>query len=209
MKDILNSNFVKRIQEFLPDQVTLVSCVMEILGIGREAAYRRLRNEVPFTFYEVSLIAHRLGISLDQIIGNYESKTGIFNLNLVHLDEALRHYCATLQRFKEYLSFMKGDDSASISMVSNSVPYLLYLPFYHIMKFRLCHWLHQTDKFKPVGSLDKITIPEPVANLQRAIYEGIQEVRNTYMIWDIHLFASFIKEIDYFSKLNYINKNDV
>ena len=50
--------------------------------MGKEAVYRRLRGEVSFTREEVALISRRLGISIDQIIGNHLSDRVTFDLNL-------------------------------------------------------------------------------------------------------------------------------
>ncbi len=55
---------------------------MDIISIGKEAVYRRLRGEVPFTFYEVSLLSQSLGISLDQIVGTNRAEGAVFNLNV-------------------------------------------------------------------------------------------------------------------------------
>ncbi|MCD8041970.1 MAG: hypothetical protein LUH10_02805 [Tannerellaceae bacterium] len=209
MKEELNNNLIKAIQEILPPQVSIATRIMEILEIGKEASYRRLRNEVPFTFYEAALVACKLGLSLDQVIGNFGSKTGVFNLNLVHTDKALNNYCNVLTRFKEYLELMVGNPTASISTVSNNIPFVLYLPYPNLIKFRLCRWLHQTDKFRPGSSLKHIFVPEEVQTLQNEIQYAIQHVPNTNMIWDTRIFEAFIKEVNYFHKLNYITGQDV
>ena len=69
MKDALNNGLIKAMREHLPEETNLANYIMDIISIGKEAVYRRLRGEVPFTFYEVSLLSQSLGISLDQIVG--------------------------------------------------------------------------------------------------------------------------------------------
>ena len=55
MKDALNNGLIKAMREHLPEETNLANYIMDIISIGKEAVYRRLRGEVPFTFYEVSL----------------------------------------------------------------------------------------------------------------------------------------------------------
>ena len=45
----------------------LADMLMDTLYIGKEAVYRRLRGEVPFTLQESALISRKLGISLTKL----------------------------------------------------------------------------------------------------------------------------------------------
>ena len=56
---------------------------MDILYLGKEATYRRLRGEVPFTFAEVATISQHMGISLDKIVGADLNDNAIVNLNML------------------------------------------------------------------------------------------------------------------------------
>ena len=49
-------------KEKIPDGVNLANTLMDILYIGKEAVYRRLRGEVPFTLNEASIISKKLDI---------------------------------------------------------------------------------------------------------------------------------------------------
>ena len=82
MKDALNNGLIKAMREHLPEETNLANYIMDIISIGKEAVYRRLRGEVPFTFYEVSLLSQSLGISLDQIVGTNRAEGAVFNLNV-------------------------------------------------------------------------------------------------------------------------------
>ena len=50
MKDALNNGLIKAMREHLPEETNLANYIMDIISIGKEAVYRRLRGEVPFTF---------------------------------------------------------------------------------------------------------------------------------------------------------------
>lgn len=64
-----NANLIEAMKEKLPLKGQLADMLMDTLYIGKEAVYRRLRGEVPFTLQESALISRKLGISLDKIIG--------------------------------------------------------------------------------------------------------------------------------------------
>ena len=64
----LNALLVNAIKKQIPKDDNLAKILMDYLCIGKEATYRRLRGEVPFTFAEAVIISRRFRISLDELI---------------------------------------------------------------------------------------------------------------------------------------------
>jgi len=58
MKENFNAALIRAIRETAPSGENLANALMDILCIGKEAVYRRLRGEVTFTFEEAGIIAH-------------------------------------------------------------------------------------------------------------------------------------------------------
>ena len=50
-----NTNLIEAMKEKLPLKGKLADMLMDTLYIGKEAVYRRLRGEVPFTLQEAAL----------------------------------------------------------------------------------------------------------------------------------------------------------
>lgn len=69
-----NTNLIEAMKEKLPAKGKLADMLMDTLYIGKEAVYRRLRGEVPFTLQEAALVSRKLGISLDK---NYRNQLQI------------------------------------------------------------------------------------------------------------------------------------
>lgn len=78
----LNTGLIEALKEKLPPKTNLANLLMDTLYIGREAIYRRLRGEVPFTLEEAALISRKLGVSLDKIVGVSFSANAVFDLIL-------------------------------------------------------------------------------------------------------------------------------
>ena len=58
-----NTNLIEAMKEKLPLKGKLADMLMDTLYIGKEAVYRRLRGEVPFTLQEAALVSRKLGKS--------------------------------------------------------------------------------------------------------------------------------------------------
>lgn len=70
MQNELNTSLIEAVKEKLPLKENLANLLIDTLYIGKEAIYRRLRGEVPFTLEEAALISRKLGVSLDNVIGS-------------------------------------------------------------------------------------------------------------------------------------------
>lgn len=86
----LHDNLVRILKHRIPEHSLLANKLTEILYIGKEAVYRRLRGEVPFTFSEVSIIAKSMGISLDQLIGTVSERNRPFTFKITRLSSGNR-----------------------------------------------------------------------------------------------------------------------
>lgn len=64
MQNELNTSLIEAVKEKLPLKENLANLLIDTLYIGKEAIYRRLRGEVPFTLEEAALISRKLGVSL-------------------------------------------------------------------------------------------------------------------------------------------------
>lgn len=98
MKNEMVNELIGVMRERIPKGSNLANSLMEILCMGKEAIYRRLRGEVAFTFEEVSLISQHLGISLDKIVGRRMLNDTMFDLNLLHTGDPIESYYEILVR---------------------------------------------------------------------------------------------------------------
>ena len=67
--DKLNAALIAAIQNGTPEYTNPAAILTDKLNIGREAAYRRLRGEVPFTFGEAAVLSAQMNFSLDRAVG--------------------------------------------------------------------------------------------------------------------------------------------
>ncbi len=68
------------------------------LNIGREAAYRRLRGEVPFTFGEAGVLSAQMNFSLDRTVGALDFGNVLFRLSFSDYHTALEDYTEVIHQ---------------------------------------------------------------------------------------------------------------
>ena len=79
MKNGILNELISTMRERIPQDINLANTLADILCMGKEAVYRRLRGEVSFTIDEVALLSQKLGISIDQIVGSHVSNKVTFD----------------------------------------------------------------------------------------------------------------------------------
>jgi hypothetical protein len=69
MKDIdTQTLFFQHIKTLLPDQVSMVDEIADLLNISTDSAYRRIRGEKPITLEEIKILTARFNISIDSLL---------------------------------------------------------------------------------------------------------------------------------------------
>ena len=209
MKNGIIAELINEMKERSPAGETLANFLTDALCMGKEAVYRRLRGEVSFTFDEIAIISHKLGISIDQIIGNHIENRATFDLNLQYSPDPINSYYEILNRYLKIFDFIKDDPSTIIYSAANIIPFTIYSPYENLSKFRLCRWIYQNDKIKTPHSLINMQVPEKVIIAHNKLSKVVKQCVKTCFIWDNNIFHSLIKEIKYFAGLNLITEEDV
>ena len=163
-----NANLIEAMKEKLPLKGQLADMLMDTLYIGKEAVYRRLRGEVPFTLQESALISRKLGISLDKIIGLSFKSNAMFNINIVDYDDPFESYYNILEKYVSLINTMPDDPNSVMGTSANIIPQTLYLKHELLAKFRLFKWMYQ-NKYIDCKSFEELDIPPKLVNIQNDI----------------------------------------
>lgn len=207
--DTLHNNLIYAIRDRLPNGTNVANTLMDILFIGKEAVYRRLRGEVPFTLFEVATISKELGISIDQIIGSCSSNNAVFQLGQLQYEHPLENDYSMLEASVGSIKHLSADPNAEIGSSANMLPLSLLLKYDYLTKLRLFKWKYHYSSIKDMEQFDELVVPDRLQRIHNEYTEEISKINNTYYIWDSMIFLYMINDIKYFSNINFINKSEV
>ncbi|MCD7925864.1 MAG: hypothetical protein LUI85_14715 [Bacteroides sp.] len=204
MTNDLNTNLIEAVKEKLPAKVSLANLLMDTLFIGKEAIYRRLRGEVPFTLEEAALISRKLGVSLDQVIGVSFRANAVFDMNVMAYEDPFDSYCAIMEKYIPGFEGLKDGPASEMGASSNVIPQTLYLKHDNLSKFRLFKWMYQNKNFH-CKHFDETEIPQKVFDSQKQFMTATQNVHSTDYIWDNMIFQHLVSDIQFFSTIHLIS----
>ena len=207
MNDHLYQFFLTEIQKAFPKSSVMVNTLADILRIEKGAVYRRLRQDVPFTFNEIAIIAKHLNISLDSMIG-------ITTRNIIPFQSLLPDFISPqeadynmLEMYTKFLqSINQSENSETISIV-NLLPHELFGDYQHLFLFYLFIWnyLYYNDK-KPFNQIST----SPKMNRFLKVYAlEMKKFKKTSIILDNRVFQLFANDINYFYNIRLIEKEDI
>lgn len=204
----LNENLIRNMRGYVPAEVSLASVLIEILGLSKEAAYRRLRGDVPFTLSEAVLIAGRLGISVDKLVGVPENQSTMLRLNRIKSENPMESYAGLLDNYIQILAMATESASARSGSTFCRVPHL-YMEGEHLTKFLLFKWMYQQKNTSFASRYEDLVVPATLMNKLKECIAYTRLFNCTCQLWDREMFSYFVRDVQYFAGRNLISEETV
>ncbi len=205
---LLHDRFIAEVREKIPQKSRMSSTLSEILMIEKEAVYRRLRREVPFTLNEVAKVCQTLGISIDNIIGITTEKSRPFQLKLTEYYEPKEVDYIMMEQFAAFLEQLAGESYSEANSSGNQIPMALWTLYRNITRFHIFYWKYQYDSTDRIVRYGEVKLSDRYLDLCMRHSKGAHNIKNTSFIWDRNLFATLVDEIRFFESINLITVDE-
>ena len=208
MVDDLSRKLIHAIKEKTPCGMTPVNFLIETLPMQKEAAYRRLRNEIPLTLSEAGQISRKLNVSLDELVKYKEEDTYKISMAKIVGENMFTGYGKTMQQIIDILKTMQSDPATIFYSAINRHPYLLLFNYPTLSKFRLYISNYQLRKEIMPKTMSDFVVPDYIRELEKS-YSSTERTFPTHYIWTKNLFASFTGKVQYFSETGLLSKEEI
>ncbi|MBD8347831.1 helix-turn-helix domain-containing protein [Dysgonomonas sp. HGC4] len=210
MKKRLNEIVVNNVRKHMPEGRSVVSFLMDLLDLAKESTYRRIRNEIPFTFEEISKIALYFNISLDEIVGQGSSnKRVFFHLRECESTNSILQLGEVMLEIIDILHKVRHANDSKVILAGNHFPMIFSLTFPNITKFRYYKWVHQVENVPLNFYYSDFSIPQEILNLQKELKYNFQRVSNLMILLDKNVILSIVMDANYFYKRNLISESEL
>ena len=207
-KEAWYDSFMEALFERYPNKTQMVSALMNLLFIEREAAYRRLRRDVAFSVQEIVKISSAWSISLDNIINRSSGKIPFLMHPINYIaptEQELQHIIQTISNFKDF-------PDAEFMGICNKLPRQLLAGFDHLNRFNSFKWMYQYGNKNGVEKktvpFSQVIISEEMHQLTADFYRAVKNVSKSHFILDRLLFDHLATEILYFHSIRMITDEE-
>ena len=188
--------FLKLVQARLPEHLNVVDTLGELLGIGSDSTYRRLRGETALSFEEAQLISSHFGISMDA--------AGIDALNRVDFDaghpiETAADYAKYTQRLvSRMLQIEDGKQQSHMYYLAQDFPLFYVYLFPQISRLKSFYW---GRSILALPDFQHVTFGQFTISKER-FQAGLEVMRsyaqlNASEVWTSRSFLATLKQIQY------------
>lgn len=209
MNQKFSENLVSAIKDALPDKTNVAIYLMDLLSLGKEAIYRRLRGTVSFDIEESALISKDLNISLDHIIGMKSKDKAVFNLHLIQKSDMLGDYCRFMDNYVQTFRRLKGYSNSKCHSAHNVIPFSFYTQYDLISKFYWYKWIYQMDGSERIAPFSQFSLPHKVLDIHKTFVQETRFIDSTSFILARNIFTSLARDVAFFSRLNLLTKLEV
>jgi hypothetical protein len=201
--DLAQDFLFQRIREMIPQHISLVDAVSELLNVSNDSAYRRIRGETPLVLEEAFLLCNHFQLSLDQSL-NIKSNSTLFQTNYINSNHyTFENYLKDLyQQLKQVEGFIHKEIFFLIKdlhIFANmlSIPFFAFRYFFW-NKSIIANTAFATQAFSPDCLPPEIkTLAEEMARIYSRIPST--EIWNTEAINSVILQVEYYKEMGIFS----------
>lgn len=210
MTDQLNKEFISHIHKHAPAGANIPSLVADILDMGKESVYRRLRGEIHFTFNEIASIALKMGFSIDNIVGIKNTNQTLFGFPLLLKDkDPIDIYIHKIEQDIALFKKINECQSSKSYFAINRIPHVFSLSYRLLSKFRFYKYVYQVGTIPPTLTLSEFLFPKELLSLQKKVAYEMKHTKQMTLILDDNVFQSTVKEINYFYRRNLISDSDI
>lgn len=210
MEPDLNNILIAKIKEDMPSHIKLVDYLMDLLSLSKESAYRRIRNQVSFTFEEVVKLAYENNFSIDELVKNEKKaySLSLYHNTLEHLQEMLFDMMHTYDEIGKKLHRSKLTQSI------NAIGYMnlsFVLDTDYLFRFTYYNWMHQFYGIPPAMSLSEFKISPEITTIKNKYIHKLRfypSSMNT-IIFDQFTFLTSIRKISYYYRIGLITKEEL
>lgn len=197
MKVDVQTTLLQIIKERITGSDTIGNVLSDVLHISSDAAYRRNRNETPFTIHEVQKLCKHFNISFDALSEVKENQVLFEYSPLYNYDFSLENY---LEGMLNALRNLGKCTDPKITLTTNNIAIFQLLNFPHLTRFRLYFWAKthlQVDEYK-----EALFVEEKLTeNAYSMGYEILQRYVKIPSVecYDPEFLKGLIRQIQYYS----------
>ncbi|MDR3246542.1 MAG: helix-turn-helix domain-containing protein, partial [Prevotellaceae bacterium] len=185
------------IKTYIPDQHRLAGMMEDLLGLGRDSVYRRIRGETELSFSELQKLCSHFNLSLDEIL-NFQSEQGaLFQYTSVNMADQ-SSYINYIERLSKTLTLLQTAEDKELLFTAQDVPFYHFLNHTELMFFKLYVWYDVINPNKVsfhefCDRLDKTTIL-PIYERMFCAYRQIPSKE----IWTTQTLDTILRLLEYY-----------
>ena len=202
----IQNSFFNQIKKQLPQHLSLVDEVANVLNISSDSAYRRIRGEKQISFEEIQKLCVKFKLSMDQFL-HLKSDSFLFNGRIANNTDF--NYDRWLEEVLQQLSFICSHNPRHHYYVAKEIPFFYYYLLPEIAAFKSFFFmksiLHYAD-----WKATRFSVKDDYSKYYetwKKISDAFANISSTE-IWSIENITSTLHQIEFYRVTGALKSND-
>jgi len=201
--DLAQDFLFQRIREMIPQHVSLVDAISELLNVSSDSAYRRIRGETPLILEEARHLCSHFHLSLDQLL-HVRNNSTLFQTTTI--DAKNYSFDTYLKDLLNQLKYIEGFIQKEIIFLTKDLHIFTNVLSQPFFAFKYFFWnksiLQHPDFVTKAFSLDCLT-PE-INALAEEMSKTYNRIPSTE-IWNVEAVNSIIFQVEYYKEAGFFS----
>lgn len=192
----LQAQVFEQIQAQFSKKADAIKALAELLDMGQNAVYRRVRGESLLTPTELSKITQHFGLSLDGMI--YQTSDTIL-MSFPSVTQSTKDFATYLDSITHNMQALLQSANAHIKYAAAEIPLFHYCFFPELIAFKLYTWGKTTWDFEYLNQQTfRFDLIPPAA------HQAAERMRNRYLkissteLWSLNVLDNTLNQIEYY-----------
>lgn len=195
------------IKEKLPPHQSLSDVVQQMLDIGSDSAYRRIRGEKPLVTEELQKLCTSFNISLDKLF-NITSETTLFQTS--YLSRTEPDFAGYLKNILQHMEALGQQTDAKVYVDAKDIPPFHYYGSEMLSALKFYVWMRFTGQ---IDAAEPLTFKPDQNNkelfsLGKAVLQCYSAIQSTE-IWNPETINSTLRQIDFYCESGIIKDGGI
>lgn len=198
--------FFQHIKSILPEHISFVDEIADLLGVSNDSAYRRIRGEKHISLDEMQKLAGHYKISIDQFL-HQQSDSYIFSGQLASAGDYV--YEQWQENVLKQLTFVNSFTHKHLYYLAKDIPFMLQFMVPELSAFKSFLWRRSILHYENMKGI-KFSLKEVVPEYQEMGNKIVQMYLQipTTEIWNIESINSTIRQIEFYRESNMFATED-
>ncbi len=205
----LNQMLISKIHSKIPPGLKIANYLEDILDLGKDAVYRRIKGEVPFTLAETAKLSRNLGFSIDDILESQDQSKVIFDLQVNSHTNRTDSFHNMLEVYLGNLKEYSKAENLKYLIVFSYLSPIYFTERKHLMQYFYFKSLHHLKEDSINFKYSEAKLPSDTSLIIKQIRRLREDVGNFTIIISKNIYLNTIKDIQYYYLRKLISHEDL
>ncbi|MBK6966856.1 MAG: hypothetical protein IPH20_23885 [Bacteroidales bacterium] len=190
------AQFLRKIEDILPKNTSLVNELSDVLKISNDSAYRRMRGETFLVIDEILLLCNHFNVSFDSL---NPAREGVVSFRYSKMEPSRESFIHYLTGLLKDLEVIEKAAAHRITYASEDIPVFHHYRNPVMSQFKIFYWMQAILNIPEMENekFDVSVIDEELGEIGYKIYELYSRVPSVE-VWTETTIQSTAKQIEFF-----------